>query len=100
MIRYKKKQAMKAKLKDAAYFAHLKEAIIVAERALLYALGFEFSIINPHRLAINLVRLKRSYLATVHLLWQSSNTAAPLFFCFSHSSAAEERSTPSRAYAS
>lgn len=52
---WKNKPSLKAKLQDPAFFSHLKEAIIVAERALLYMLGFEFTMVNPQRVAIIMV---------------------------------------------
>lgn len=52
---WKNKPSVKARLQDQAFFSHLKEAIIVAERALLYMLGFEFTMVNPQRVAIIMV---------------------------------------------
>ncbi|KAK9863014.1 hypothetical protein WJX84_011665 [Apatococcus fuscideae] len=53
---WKNKPSLKAKLQDLAFFSHLKEAIIVAERALLYMLGFEFTMVNPQRVAIIMIQ--------------------------------------------
>ncbi len=76
MTRFKKKEAMKRRLKDETYLTSLKESIIIAERALLYALGFEFTQTNPHRLAINMVRFmivreQRLLLYNVQTAWNT-----------------------------
>jgi len=59
-----------AQLADKAYMSSLKEAVLTAERALLYALGFELDLELPHdALMASLALLRKSEDAGVAEFW-------------------------------
>ena len=61
---------LSAQLADKAFMSSLKEAVLTAERALLYALGFELDLELPHdALMASLAFLRKSESAEVAEFW-------------------------------
>ncbi len=53
--RYKKDAQMLGQLSEPAFHEELRESVLTAERALLYALGFQLNIDHPHYFATHVV---------------------------------------------
>lgn len=47
-MRYKKNSDKQAQFKDPSYVEKLKDDVLTAERAILYAIGFDFNVELPH----------------------------------------------------
>ena len=63
-------KTLAAQLADKAYMASFKEAVLTAERALLYALGFELDLELPHdALMGSIALLRKSELPAVADFW-------------------------------
>lgn len=55
-LRYKNNEQYRARLKDTKFLEEFREQVLTAERAILYAVGFDFNVEQPHNFSIALLK--------------------------------------------
>lgn len=55
-LRYKNNEQYRARLKDPNFLEEFREQVLTAERAVLYAVGFNFNVEQPHSYSIKLLQ--------------------------------------------